>query len=131
MKGGYVIADEKNPDIIIFATGSEVNLALEVKKIINEKIVKIVNLACWEIFEKQPEDYKIKVLGDDSVFKVSLEAGVVFGWEKYTGRNGLNIGINTFGDSAPGKELAKYYGFTPEKVADNIKKAIRKIKNQS
>ena len=131
LKGGYVIADEKNPDIIIFATGSEVNLALEVKKIINEKTVKIVNLACWEIFEKQPEDYKIKVLGDDSVFKVSLEAGVVFGWEKYTGRNGLNIGINTFGDSAPGKELAKYYGFTPEKVADNIKKAIRKIKNQS
>ncbi|MED5475000.1 MAG: transketolase [Candidatus Neomarinimicrobiota bacterium] len=131
LKGGYVIADEKNPDIIIFATGSEVNLALEVKKIINEKTVKIVNLACWEIFEKQPEDYKIKVLGDDSVFKVSLEAGVTFGWEKYTGRNGLNIGINTFGDSAPGKELAKYYGFTPEKVADNIKKAIRKIKNQS
>mgnify|MGYP001254641317 CR=1 FL=1 len=124
LKGGYVIDDVEKPDIIIIATGSEVNTAIEAKKLITDKKVKVVNLACWELFEKQPEEYKKSVLGDDKVFKVSLEAGVTFGWEKYTGRNGLNIGINRFGESAPGKDLACFFGFTPEEVARTIKKAI-------
>ena len=62
-------------------------------------------------------------MGPDSVFKVSIEAGSTFGWEKYTGRNGLNIGIDHFGESAPGSNLSEYFGFTPEKVANQIKKS--------
>ena len=124
LKGGYVISDAKNPDIIIIATGSEVHTALGAKEILADKSIKVVNLASWELFEKQPEEYKKEVLGDDSIFKVSVEAGTTFGWEKYTGRNGLNIGIDHFGESAPGKDLSEFFGFTAEKVANEIKKTI-------
>ena len=78
----------------------------------------------WELFDTQSEKYKSKVLGSDSAFKVSIEAGTTFGWEKYTGRNGLNIGIDHFGESAPGSNLSECFGFTPEKVANQIKKAF-------
>ena len=128
LKGGYIIDDAENPEIIIFATGSEVSIAIEAKKLIKDYSIRIVNLASWELFENQSENYKNLVLGDNSVFKVSLEAGVTLGWERYTGRNGLNIGIDRFGESAPGKDLAKFFGFTPEKVAEKIKKAIIPIR---
>ena len=80
--------------------------------------------ACEKWESKQSEEYKLNTIGPDSAFKVSIEAGITFGWEKYTGRNGLNIGVNRFGESAPGEVLAEYFGFTAEKIANKIKKAI-------
>ena len=84
--------------------------------------IKVVNLACWELFEDQDSSYKNNVLkcGTNTLI-VSVEAGITDGWQKYTGRNGLNIGINTFGESAPGKVVAEHFKLTPEGVADKIK----------
>ena len=115
------LVDSFNPDIVIFATGSEVWVALEVADLLLDYSVKVVNISCWELFEEQNSEYKAKVLNskNDSLL-VSIEAGITDGWQKYTGRNGLNIGINTFGESAPGAEVAEHFGITPKKIYDKI-----------
>ena len=124
-KGGYIIKNCQGvPDIVIIATGSEVWVALEVVEPLSNYKVRVVNLPCWELFDEQPEEYRNSILGDQSAIRVSLEAGITLGWEHYTGLNGLNIGIDTFGESAPGGEVANHFGITPEKVADKIQKHI-------
>ena len=124
-KGGYIIQNcEGTPEVVIIATGSEVWVALEAAEKISENKVRVVNMGCWELFDEQTLEYRQSVLGDDSALRVSIEAGVTLGWEHYTGLNGLNIGINTFGESAPGGEVADHFGITPEKVADKIQKYI-------
>ena len=121
-KGGYVMCDHDNPDIMILATGSEVWIALEVAKMLSDLNIKVVNLACWELFEDQDSSYKENVLKcTNNTLIVSVEAGITDGWQKYTGRNGLNIGINTFGESAPGKVVAEHFKLTPEGVVYKIK----------
>ena len=124
-KGGYIIQNcEGAPEVVIIATGSEVWVALEASEKISENKVRVVNMGCWELFDEQSLEYRQSVLGDESALRVSIEAGVTLGWEHYTGLNGLNIGINTFGESAPGGEVAGHFGITPEKVADKIQKYI-------
>ena len=83
-----------------------------------------MNLGCWELFDDQDEEYKASILGADDSLLVSIEAGVTQGWERFTGRNGLNIGINTFGESAPGKEVADHFGLTPEKIVAKIQEKM-------
>ena len=113
---------------MILATGSEVWVALDVKEKLSNQNIKVVNLACWELFDEQDINYKNDVLAcSDTTLIVSLEAGITDGWQKYTGRNGLNIGINTFGESAPGKDVANHFGLNPEKVYDVI---INKLKGE-
>lgn len=123
-KGGWVVKDAENPDLVIYATGSEVSLALKaVDKIVEKgtaKNVKVVSLPCWELFDKQPLDYRKSVLSYDCKRKVSIEAGVTTGWQKYVGLEGLSIGVDTYGLSAPAGDLEKHFGFTPEKVAEKI-----------
>jgi len=120
-KGGYIVSDcEGDPDITIITTGSEVWVALEAKNLIYDKNIRVVNLGCWKLFEEQSAEYKESVLGRKSGFRVSIEAGITMGWERYTGINGLNIGIDTFAESAPGNVLADHFGLTPEKVAQKI-----------
>ena len=124
-KGGYIMQNcEGAPEVVIIATGSEVWVALEAAEKISENKVRVVNMGCWELFDEQSLEYRQSVLGDESALRVSIEAGVTLGWEHYTGLNGLNIGINTFGESAPGGEVADYFGITPGKVADKIQKFI-------
>ena len=124
-KGGYIMQNcEGTPEVVIIATGSEVWVALEAAEKISENKVRVVNMGCWELFDEQSLQYRQSVLGDESALRVSIEAGVTLGWEHYTGLNGLNIGINTFGESAPGGEVADHFGITPEKVADKIQKYI-------
>ena len=124
-KGGYIMQNcEGAPEVVIIATGSEVWVALEVAEKISENKVRVVNMGCWELFDEQSLEYRQSVLGDESALRVSIEAGVTLGWEHYTGLNGLNIGINTFGESAPGGEVADHFGITPGKVADKIQKFI-------
>ncbi len=125
-KGGYIMQDcEGNPEVVIFATGSEVWVALEAASKLSVKWkVRVVNIPCWELFDEQPEDYRISVLGPDSALKVSLEAGITLGWEHYTGIGGLNIGIDSFGESAPGGEVARHFGLTAESVVNKIQKYI-------
>ena len=117
------------PIISIFASGSEVSLALDVKESLKGKFdIRVVNFGCWELFDMQPDSYRDKIIHDPS-FKVSIEAGITQGWEKYTGNcklNTLNIGINRFGESAPGKEVADFFGLNVETIKEKIIKALRR-----
>ena len=121
-KGAYSVLDPKDADTIIFATGSEVHLALDVAKRMTNKKVKVISIPCWELFEQQDEAYQAEIYSDHIQQRISIEAGTTLGWERFTGRKGLNIGLNRFGDSAPYQDLEKEYGFTPEAV-------IKKIEN--
>mgnify|MGYP003326528490 CR=1 FL=1 len=128
-KGAYVISDYDSdlPMMSIFSSGSEVSLALDVKeKLSNEFNIRVVNFGCWELFEMQSEEYKTSIIHDDS-FKVSLEAGITSGWERYTGNdkaNSLNIGIDTYGESAPGHKVAEHFGLTVSAISKKIKLAF-------
>ena len=125
-KGGYVMSDSSSlPEIIIIATGSEVWVALEVKERLSDLNVRVVNIACWELFDEQSEHYKKEVLGPLTAIRVSIEAGITLGWEHYTGLNGLNIGIDTFGESAPGNDVAEHFGLTPDKITEKIRNHIK------
>ena len=127
-KGGYIISDcEGDPDVIIFATGSEVWISLEAKDMLSDKYnIKVINMFCWELFEEQSNEYKNNVLSSsDKTLLVSVEAGITDGWQKYTGRNGLNIGINTFGESAPGAEVAEHFGITAINVYNKITERLK------
>ena len=130
-KGAYIISDYNQgvPDISIFASGSEVSLALDVKESLKDVFnIRVVNFGCWELFDMQPESYKNNIIHNSS-FKVSIEAGITQGWEKYTGNcklSTLNIGINRFGESAPGKEVADYFGLNVETIKEKIIKAFKR-----
>ena len=135
-KGAYIMSDydSKNPEISIFASGSEVSLALDVKEALKDQFsIRVVNFGCWELFDMQSQDYRSNIIHDSS-FKVSIEAGITQGWEKYTGNsilNVLNIGINTFGESAPGKDVAKHFELTCESVINTILNKLEKVSNYS
>jgi len=113
--------------ITIFASGSEVNLALEVShKLATENIYsKVISVPCQELFEKQLTNYKEKIL-NETKFKISIEAGSTDCWRKYVGEKGLTFGINDFGKSAPYKEIYKHFGLTSEIIAQKTKKMIKK-----
>ena len=126
-KGAYIISDYDRScsDISIFASGSEVSLALDVKESLKDKFdIRVVNFGCWELFDMQSEDYKNNIIHDPS-FKVSIEAGITQGWQKYTGNKALNIGINRFGESAPGKEVADFFGLNVNSIKQKIIKAYK------
>tara|TARA_B100000575_G_scaffold112954_1_gene89912 strand:- start:2687 stop:4633 length:1947 start_codon:yes stop_codon:yes gene_type:complete len=118
-RGAYIVKDVQSPDAIIFTSGSELHLALKVADKINKNI-RVVNIPCWEIFHNQNNEYKERILLTNCKKRISIEAGSTHGWEKFTGIEGLNIGIDDFGHSAPGTDVAKKFGFT----LDNIKKQI-------
>ena len=127
-KGGYIMSDcAGEPDVVIIATGSEVWVALDVKEILEGINIRVVNLGCWEIFDQQSNIYRQTVLGNQSALRVSLEAGITSGWEHYTGLDGLNIGINTFGESAPGNVVADHFGITSDNVANRIRNRLKSI----
>lgn len=122
-KGAYVISDsEGDADAIIIATGSEVELALEAKELLaeNGKNIRVVSMPSMELFRDQDEAYKEEVLPKEVTKRISLEMGSTFGWAEWTGTDGLNIGIDKFGQSGKGDEVTAEYGFTPEKVVQKI-----------
>lgn len=126
-KGGYIVEDinveNGKPDIIYLATGSEVKLAVEAATSLaaEDLSVRVVSMPCWEVFERQNEEYKTSVLPSDVKAKVSVEAASTFGWHKYVGDNGYSLGIDHFGASAPGNVLFEKYGFTVENLIDITK----------
>jgi len=120
-KGGYLVKDfGDDRDLTIIATGSEVEIALETSDILLKDNIKasVVSLPCWEIFEKQSEEYKLNVLGEK--LKVGIEAGSELGWHKYIGSNGIFIGMKTFGASAPANHLFNHFGLSSDKIRDKI-----------
>ncbi len=123
MKGGYILSDDENPELILIATGSEVHIALEAaEKLRSEgKKVRVVNIISTEIFEKQSEEYREKVLPNSTRRRVVVEAGTTFGWEKYATMNGKIIGVDRFGESAPGNIVLEKFGFTTKNIVKTAK----------
>jgi len=99
-----------------------VEIALDVQKKLHERNIesKVISMPCLELFEKQSQEYKNKILGENS-FRVTIEAGITMGWEKYTS-NGISFGINSFGKSAPYKQIYKHFGLTSENIVSEITK---------
>ncbi len=127
-KGAYIVKEtEGNPDLVLLATGSEVSLAIEVADILHDHNVRVISMPCFELFEQQSEDYKKSLIPDRGCMKISIEAGITHGWERYIGINGLSIGIDHYGLSAPYKDLAQEFGFTPEKVKNRILDHLEKL----
>ncbi len=122
-KGAYVVrkAGGKTAALIL-ATGSEVEIAIEAAGILASKGIQasVVSMPCWENFEAQDKKYRESVLPSDVKVRVSVEAGITFGWERYVGPTGKSIGIDTFGASGPAPELYKHFGLTAENVADAV-----------
>jgi transketolase len=119
-RGAYVLSDASGtPDLILIATGSEVSLAIDTKKILEEKGVRtrVVSMPCWELFELQPQSYRDEILPPNVTARMSIEAGSTFGWSQWVGDRGVTYGIDRFGESAPMAAVAKSLGFTPERVA--------------
>jgi transketolase len=123
LRGAYILAeaeDDATPDVILIATGSEVAVALEARALLTEKNVaaRVVSMPSWEIFDRQDEEYKNSVLPPDVEARVSVEAGVTMGWERYVGSRGASVGIERFGASAPGETVLEKLGIKPENVTN-------------
>ncbi len=130
LKGGYILSDsnKKTPDVILMASGSEVELIFKAKEVLKEQGVdaRVVSMPCFEEFEKQSKAYKESVLPSSVRARVAVEAGSSYSWHKYVGFDGEIIGIDTFGASAPAKTLFAKYGFTVENVVEKALKVIKK-----
>ncbi|TWE12688.1 transketolase [Rudaeicoccus suwonensis] len=129
-KGAYVLADtDGTPDVILIATGSEVDLAVQARKTLAESGVaaRVVSMPCREWFEQQPEDYRNEVLPPSVRARVSVEAATPFGWHDIVGDAGRAIGIDHFGASADGKLLLEKFGFTVEAVVTAAQDSIAAV----
>ena len=124
-KGGYVLKDcDGTPEAIIIATGSEVGLAMDAAAALGDKKVRVVSMPSTDAFDAQDEAYKDSVLPKAVRARVAVEAGVTDGWRKYVGLEGVVVGLDRFGESAPGGELFKYFGFTVEHVVEAVKSVL-------
>ena len=125
-KGGYVLLEAEDEDLVIIATGSEVELAINSAELLQTEgiKVKVVSIPCTEIFDSQSEEYKLQVLGTKP--KVAIEAGTKDFWYKYLNAGDEVIGLDCFGESAPLKDLLEHFGFTNEKVVETCKKVLEK-----
>ena len=125
-KGGYVLLEAEDEDLVIIATGSEVELAINSAELLQAEgiKVKVVSIPCTEIFDSQSEEYKLQVLGTKP--KVAIEAGTKDFWYKYLNAGDEVIGLDCFGESAPLKDLLEHFGFTNEKVVETCKKVLEK-----
>jgi transketolase len=129
-KGAYVVADAPGgkPDVILMATGSEVQFAMGAYEQLTKENIKarMVSMPSWELFEHQGQEYKDSVLPPSVTARVSIEQASTFGWHRYLGSTGEAIGMRTFGASAPLKELQKKFGFSAENVVAAAKRQLAK-----
>ncbi|MFL6056440.1 MAG: transketolase [Actinoallomurus sp.] len=120
-KGAYVLADAPDGriDVMLLATGSEVALAVAVREELAAEGIgaRVVSMPCWELFERQPREYRDQVLPPEVTARVGIEQASTLGWDRYVGPGGAIVGMHTFGASAPLKQLRSKFGFTPEKVS--------------
>jgi transketolase len=125
-KGAYRLKGaEASRKVVLVATGSEVALAVDVAKTLEGEGIgaDVVSMPSTEVFDEQDAAYRANLLPED-VLKVSIEAGVTFGWQKYIGNEGLAIGLDDFGASAPGEVLFKYFGFSVEAIVPKIREKL-------
>ncbi len=122
-RGAYIIKKEtKKPDFTLFSTGSEVSLAVAVSEALEKqgKSVRVVSMPCWELFQKQDEEYRKSVVCGDIGKRVAIEAGASLGWHQWIGQDGIAVCMDTFGASAPDKVLAEEFGFTVDAILKRL-----------
>ena len=124
-RGAYVLVDAADPQAIIIATGSEVEIAVAAAAALAAEgiAVRVVSMPCAEVFEAQDARYRETVLPAAVGKRVAVEAGVTAGWYRYVGSEGRVIGLDRFGESAPADELFKKFGFT----AEHVKAAVQEL----
>ena len=127
LKGAYILKDSKSkPDLILMASGSEVSLALKASEALEAvgRNVTVVSFPSWELFDKQNDEYKNTVLPPNIKKRISIEAGVSQGWQKYVGDEGISISMESFGASAPIEILFEKFGFTIENILEQANKIL-------
>jgi transketolase len=134
-RGAYVLADapDGKPKVILIGSGSEVVLCIDAYEKLKQEGVgaRVVSMPSWELFEQQDQSYRDAVLPPDVVARVSVEMGSVIGWDRYVGSSGAKVGMNTFGSSAPLKDLLRKFGFTPTNVLTAARQQIAHSKGQA
>jgi transketolase len=136
--GAYILSDApgNKPELILIATGSEVNLIVEAQKKLSSGSskslpkIRLVSMPSWELFEAQPKEYRDKVLPPSVYLRVAVEAGVSQGWQRYVGDKGEVIGIDTFGASAPGEVAMDKFGFNVENVCQHVSDLLKRNKHE-
>ncbi len=127
-KGAYVVADAEDgtPKVILMGSGSEVGLCMGAYEALKKEGIgaRVVSMPCWELFEKQDQEYRDTVLPPEIKARVTVEQAAVMGWDRYAGASGSIIGMHSFGSSAPLKDLLTKFGFTPEKVLEAARHQI-------
>jgi transketolase len=127
--GAYVVADaDGRPDVILIGTGSEVGVALAARDLLAAQGVqaRVVSMPSWELFEEQDAAYRESVLPAAVTARISVEAGVTMGWERYVGSAGAMVGINRFGESGKGPAVMAHLGITPENVVQKAMAVLGK-----
>jgi transketolase len=122
-KGAWTVFQSDDPDLIFFATGSEVSLALKVAEhLVHSGSARpiVVSVPCWELFFGQDAEYIRQVMRPAISRRVSIEAGATLGWERFVGMDGLKIGLDRYGASAPAEDLEKEFGFSPDAVLRKV-----------
>lgn len=129
-RGAYVVSEATGgtPQVILLATGSEVGLAVAAQQQLadNGVAARVVSMPSWELFEKQPDSYKESVLPSNIKARVAIEMAIPMGWDRYVGEQGIVIGINGFGASAPGDRVMREYGFSVENVVSKVNQVLNK-----
>jgi len=127
-RGAYVLSDppDGEPEAVLLASGSEVGVAREAQDLLADDgiPVRVVSMPSWDLFDRQPEEYRIGVLPPEIPKRLAVEAAVPLGWERYVGPEGEIHGVNRFGRSAPWQDLAQAYGFTAENVAARMRRMM-------
>ncbi|WP_327326931.1 transketolase [Streptomyces sp. NBC_01210] len=127
-RGAYVLADPPSgePQVLLLATGSEVSLALAARDELAADGIgaRVVSMPCWELFDRQPREYRDQVLPPAVTARVGIEQASTFGWDRYVGDGGALVGMHTYGASAPLKQLLTKFGFTPQRVAEVARELV-------
>jgi transketolase len=126
-RGAYVVQDgEGTPEVLLLGSGSEVHIAIEAANVLKAEGIKarVVSMPCWELFDEQDAAYRESVLPSSITARVSIEAGRTLGWERYVGMNGIAIGVDKFGASAPFERIYQEYGLTSAAVIAAAKKVL-------
>ena len=128
--GAYVLceADTESPDMLLIATGSEVNLIVEAQQLLRKQniSVRVISMPSWELFEAQTQEYKDSIILPSVKERIIVEAGVSQGWHKYAGESGKIMSVDTFGASAPGDVVQRMFGFTVSAVCEHAMTMLKK-----
>ncbi len=130
LRGAYVLwqSGDGEPDVIVMATGSELSIALAgARSLSNGAVVRVVSMPCWELFAEQQQDYRDEVLPPDVRARVSIEAGITHGWERWVGEHGVSIGVDRYGASAPAPRIFEELGLTAERVAAEASALLQRV----